>query len=230
MLEMEPDDPQTLTNLAECHHGRTQDQVCMFWSECSKFLSKDVGLAVDDRRHTSVTHLAKVISAHDLLEQVTRPFIQGDARAQHLAMQVIHGVADRDPLGERRLVEWCLGIPSKLYFHGGRTRRLIRLLMRDRLPEEILSGPPARQAADRHLHLSRALPRIREMLNGWRGDPAVAGRIDLDRLLRVVDTWPASAPLSPRDHPDHLIVTSGLDRAISAGRFIRWVERGYQSA
>ena len=70
MLEMEPDDPQTLTNLAECHHGGTQDQVCMFWSECSKFLSKDVGLAVDDRRHTSVTHLAKVISVRDLLEQV----------------------------------------------------------------------------------------------------------------------------------------------------------------
>lgn len=183
------------------------------------------------REHGSGWHSPPPRSCPDgQIRILTSPFIQGDARAQHLAMQVIHGVVDRDPLGERRLVEWCLGIPDKLYFHGGRTRRLIRLLMRDRLPEEILSGPPARQAADRHLHLSRALPRIREMLNGWRGDPAVAGRIDLDRLLRVVDTWPASAPLSPRDHPDHLIVTSGLDRAISAGRFIRWVERGYQSA
>ena len=70
MLEMEPEDPQTLTNLAEVTNEERKTKFDTFWSECSKFLSEDVGLAIDDRRHTSVTHLAKAISVRDLLEQV----------------------------------------------------------------------------------------------------------------------------------------------------------------
>ena len=61
MLEMEPEDPQTLTKLAEVTNEESKTKFDMFWSECSKFLSEDVRLAIDDRRHTSVTHLAKAI-------------------------------------------------------------------------------------------------------------------------------------------------------------------------
>ena len=38
-----------------------------FWS-CAKDL--DVGFAVDDHRHSTVVHMAKAISAHDLREKV----------------------------------------------------------------------------------------------------------------------------------------------------------------
>lgn len=64
MLEMESEDPQTLINLAEVTMEEHKTRFDTFWSECRKFLSEDVGLAVDDRRHTSVTHLAKAISVH----------------------------------------------------------------------------------------------------------------------------------------------------------------------
>ena len=43
-----------------------------FWEECNKFLSEDIGTAVDDRRHGQVTHLARAISVRDLVEQVKR--------------------------------------------------------------------------------------------------------------------------------------------------------------
>ena len=62
-------------------------------------------------------------------------------------------------------------------------------------------------------------------LERWRDDPAVAGRLDLDRLLRAVDTWPERTPLSARDHPDWLLLRF-LPRALNAGRFIKWVEGG----
>jgi len=42
----------------------------VFWEECAKFLSEEVGSAVDDRRHGQITHLARAISVHDLVEQV----------------------------------------------------------------------------------------------------------------------------------------------------------------
>lgn len=41
-----------------------------FWDEVQKFLQEDVGLAVEERRHSQVTHLARVISVRDILEQV----------------------------------------------------------------------------------------------------------------------------------------------------------------
>ena len=43
-----------------------------YWRECKKYFDEEVGLPVDDRRHGTVTHLAKAISVHvrDLCEQV----------------------------------------------------------------------------------------------------------------------------------------------------------------
>ena len=148
-----------------------------------------------------------------------------DDASTHLAMRTIHGVSERAPIGDRRLVEWCLGLPDEQYLSRDGSRLLIRRLMRNRLPPEVLATPRALQCADWHLRLSRGLPRVRDMLHDWRGDPAVAGRLDLDRLLRVVNDWPVETPLSRSDHPDHLMAWPGLDRALVAGRFIRWAQR-----
>ena len=39
---------------------------------CSgKYINEEIGVAVDDRRHGEVTHMAKAISVRDLREQVT---------------------------------------------------------------------------------------------------------------------------------------------------------------
>ena len=160
------------------------------------------------------------------LRMLSGPVRQRDGRSIHLALQAIHGVALRDPLGDRELVEWCLGLPEEQFLDRGQSRLLIRRLMKDRLPAEVLHAQFGFQAADRHLRLSRALPRIRETLAAWRADPAVAGRLDLDRLLRLVDAWPAATPLSRTDHPDHLLASVGLNRALAAGHFIQWAEHG----
>ena len=45
-----------------------------FWEECSKFLEQQVGTAVDDRRHTEVTHIATAISVRDLRDQVAAKY------------------------------------------------------------------------------------------------------------------------------------------------------------
>ena len=41
-----------------------------FWKECSKFLNKEIGVAVDEWQHGIVTHLGKAISVRDLGDPV----------------------------------------------------------------------------------------------------------------------------------------------------------------
>ena len=156
------------------------------------------------------------------------PVRQGDARAVKRALETLHCVALRAPLGDRRLVEWCLGLPAEAFFADGRPRLLARRLLHGRVPRALFSAPRGLQAADWHVRFTRALPGVRALLDDWRGDPEVAGRIDLDRLARLLDTWPAETPLSARDHPEFRLARSGLGRALAAGAFIRWVGRGYE--
>lgn len=66
-LDME--DPSIVLDL-RLHNQGPQPKFDEFWEECCKFLQEDIGIAVDDRRHGQVTHLARAISIRDLVEQV----------------------------------------------------------------------------------------------------------------------------------------------------------------
>ena len=147
-------------------------------------------------------------------------------RATQRSMQAITGIQGRAPMNDRRLLEWALGIPDEQYLDGGQSRRLMRRMMKDRLPPEILTGPRGRSGLDWHLLATRELPEIRATLESWRGEPGVAERIDIERCLRLVDAWPQATPVRRQDHPDHLFIRYGLDHALAAGRFIRWTEEG----
>jgi len=58
----------------------------------------------------------------------------GAALAAHFGLQL------SDPSSDRRLIEFCLGIPEEEYVHAGEHRLLIRQAMRDRLPREVLDS------------------------------------------------------------------------------------------
>ncbi len=58
--------------LQTTHSGKaSHPQYDVFWNEAEKFINEDVGMAVEDRRHGQVTHLARAISIRDFREQVT---------------------------------------------------------------------------------------------------------------------------------------------------------------
>ena len=57
-IEME--DPHIVMDLRHLNSGM-KAQYDGFWDECSKFLEESVGTAVDDRRHTTITHIASAI-------------------------------------------------------------------------------------------------------------------------------------------------------------------------
>ncbi len=76
-LQMEPDDPNIVFDLREVKRPEGKTKYDVFWNEAEKFINEDVGMAVEDRRHGQVTHLAKVISIRDFREQVTSCWPEG---------------------------------------------------------------------------------------------------------------------------------------------------------
>ena len=148
-----------------------------------------------------------------------RHFYRGLYRAGEAAF----GVQTRSPFSNRRLVEWCAGLPDEQFLKGGQSRRLIRQLMNERLPAEIL-GARHRPNSGSPL-LDPDLPATRATLERWRQDPSVAERVDLERLLRLLAVSQAT-PVTRRNRSDHLFIRDGLSHALAVGRFIRWAEGG----
>src|SRR5690606_38187217 len=85
--------------------------------------------------------------------------------AEYALAANLQGLEIRDPTADRRLVEFCLAVPDHQYLRDGQNRWLLRRLMADVLPPEILdSRSKGYQAADWYEGLERNLPRLREEL------------------------------------------------------------------
>ena len=68
MIEL--DDPDIIPDLRTLNSSTTRAKFDNFWRECEAILNEEVGVAVDDRCHTEITHLASAISVRDLWERV----------------------------------------------------------------------------------------------------------------------------------------------------------------
>ena len=68
-LLFELEDPSLVYDLRH-HFSGSQAKFDTFWDEAKKLIQEDVGVAVDDRRHSAVIHVAKALSVRDLREQV----------------------------------------------------------------------------------------------------------------------------------------------------------------
>lgn len=129
------------------------------------------------------------------------------------------GIDERDPTADRGLIEYCFALPPEQLVGGGRTRRLARAALADRLPPETIDGPRGYQFADWYEALDRdALARFAERI---AASPDAAAVIDLAAVRRMVDAWPTGdAP--GWDWASARVISGyrvGLLRALSAGAF-----------
>jgi asparagine synthase (glutamine-hydrolysing) len=123
-------------------------------------------------------------------------------------------IDERDPTADRRLAEFCFSLPPDQLIGEGRTRRLARLALADRLPASVLNGRRGYQYADWYEALSR--DRLRLELEALEASRTAASLLDFGRLRRLVDRWPAEGW---ETQPVIATYRLGLLRALSAARF-----------
>ncbi len=132
------------------------------------------------------------------------------------------GLEVRDPTSDLRLLEFCLAVPDSQYLRDGQERWLLRRLMGEVLPPEILeTRSKGLQAADWYEGVEEALPRIREELARMVEHGGVGEYLDLETLKKDLEAWPQSGW---EDQQTVQTYRLKLLRGLSVGTFIRYVE------
>ena len=112
----------------------------------------------------------------------------------------------RTPACDRRMVEFCIGIPEDQYLRKGRDRWLIRRAMEGRLPDIVLNQKKCgAQAADWYPRLTRARNHIAEEVKRLAENPEVASILDMQRLNAILDNWPDRQPAEYTPEENHLL-------------------------
>jgi asparagine synthase (glutamine-hydrolysing) len=128
------------------------------------------------------------------------------------------GVDMRDPLADKRLMEFALSLPTEMFFNRGVSRALARRTLADRLPDQVLLElRKGYQAADwvQTLHDNR--DELLAEAEAIAVSPA-AELIDTRALIEALRTMPQQDWSSARTR--HLYGRS-LVGALSAGHFLR---------
>jgi asparagine synthase (glutamine-hydrolysing) len=113
----------------------------------------------------------------------------------HAKVQANFGLDIRAPAFDRRVVEFCIGIPLDQYFREGQDRWLIRRAMAGRLPGIVLNQKKCgAQAADWYPRLTRERGHIAEEVERLADNPEVASILDMQRLNAILERWPDRQP------------------------------------
>jgi asparagine synthase (glutamine-hydrolysing) len=124
----------------------------------------------------------------------------------------------RTPASDRRLFEFCIGIPEDQYLRKGRDRWLVRRAMEGRLPDTVLNQKKCgAQAADWYPRLTRARNHVAEEVKRLAENPEVASILDMQRLHTILDSWPDRQPPEYTRQESHMLA---LPDALGTAYFV----------
>lgn len=100
-----------------------------------------------------------------------------------------HGVEVRDPTLDKRLMEFCLGIPDRFHVAEGMDRAVLRRAFKELLPDEVrLNRRRGLQAADIVHRVRQGLPEIEAVFRRMEAHPLCKTILDLPKMRRVLNS------------------------------------------
>lgn len=149
-----------------------------------------------------------------------------DNGAMYKGMLAEWGLDCRDPTADRRLVEFSLRVPAEQLIHGGEPRALLRKMLADRVPREVLDNKRhGLQAADWHEWLHQAHDNVMEEIERIEMFGPSAEIVDVERLKALMEQWPERGSEAWTGYSAAVDYRCCLLRAISAGAFMRQAAR-----
>ncbi len=152
--------------------------------------------------------------------------IDGNDLVRGLKAQLLafHGIEMRAPLGDARLVEFCLNVPEEHFMRDGRPRALQRDVIADRVPPEIYASyKHGEQAPEWFDRLTARRGAILADIEKIAQSPLASRAVDVDALRAAARHWPTDAQ-SARGADAKF--RYGFASAVHLGNFICWFEGG----
>jgi asparagine synthase (glutamine-hydrolysing) len=134
----------------------------------------------------------------------------------------MYGVPMRDPTAYRPFVEYCLGLPTKMFMRDGNLRWLARELAKGIIPEpQRLNQLEGCWDCDWHIRIGRRRKEFLDELNRLEKDERFARMFDFPRLRAGLENWPET---TVTDHQVSHAPQAALPTALLTARFINYVE------
>ncbi|WP_309611049.1 asparagine synthase-related protein [Sphingomonas sp.] len=128
-----------------------------------------------------------------------------------------HGIDERDPTSDRRLIEFSLRLPPEQFLRNGLSRPMARRALADRVPSEVLDAPlRGYQGADWHLRFDRA--EAGGLIEEIATSRSANALLDIHKMKRALDSWPTAGAADPGTQS---IYRTRLLIALSTGMFIQ---------
>lgn len=190
----------------------------------------------DDYSAISNTFAKRINLMEKMLDQGHDPYFQfhPDCRKNQLAgikpgrlimgcrfqqLGSIYGIELRDPTMDRRVLEFCFGIPDDQFVRNGVDRLLIRRAMEGRMPPNVLyNNKRGLQAADLMQRLRQDTAQLKQQLNCIKSSDMVRDFLDLDKMSDIVAQLEHHR-LKPSSRLHTPIITILL-RGLMVGRFL----------
>lgn len=129
------------------------------------------------------------------------------------------GIDTRDPTADRRLIEFCLSLPTEFYLSKGAPRALGLRALGGRLPARVLEETRrGYQAIDWHETLTASRHELSLEIERLEQVPAAGAALDLARMRKLVDDWPSTDWNLPDTRTTYRLA---LLRGIANGHFLR---------
>jgi asparagine synthase (glutamine-hydrolysing) len=138
------------------------------------------------------------------------------------AFEQLYGIAQRDPTAYRPFVEFCFGLPTRMFMRDGQTRWLARGMAEGMMPEEQRMNPRhGRWDSDWHLRMTRRRGEYLAEVDRLAGNERMSSMLDLPRIRAALEDWPEH---TVTDRHIALAREMAVPRALLTARFINYVE------
>lgn len=133
----------------------------------------------------------------------------------------LYGIRQVDVPAYRPLAEFCAGLPTDQFLRNGTSRWLARRMAVGRLPEQQRTNTRVGwHNVDWHERMTPRLAELRLQAEAIAANPELAGLIDPDKLLAVLDNWPAESSF---EVDGWVAQSAGLPRGLLTARFVAHV-------
>jgi asparagine synthase (glutamine-hydrolysing) len=172
----------------------------------------DAGLVFDRYQPWNSRHARQLLFQND----------DGEGAEIYQAFEQMYDVPQRDPMAYRPLVEYCWGLPTRMFMRDGEMRWLAKQVAKGLMPEEQRANRlNGRWDADWHLRIGQRRAEYLAEFDRLAGNDRIASMIDLPRLRAALEDWPEKTETDPQKSAPRQFA---VPRALLTARFVNYVE------